>query len=311
MPPLPIQTAADEAPGGLLSVRGLTVDFRARRGETRVAVRRLSFEVAEGECLALVGVAGSGKSSVLQALSGLLPRGARVSSGVADMEGQDLLTLSRRRLARLRAGHIAVLRHDVDRLFDPLYRMRDHVAEAVRHARQPGLGRAERDWLPVFYELGFIEPEILLGRRPDELPPHLLQRTVLAIAVLTGARLILADEPTAGLDAIAESQFLHLLDDLRHRRKLGIVLGTGSFGVARFLADRVTVLYQGGEIESGPTDRVLAEPRSYYTKSLIGCVPRIGEYRPRLGEVGDEALRTANRHVRGAVPRALGGGDVK
>ncbi|MGB3119086.1 MAG: ATP-binding cassette domain-containing protein [Verrucomicrobiales bacterium] len=301
-PPIPGIGSADPA----LSVRNLSVDFRARRGNTRIAVRQLSFDVAEGECLALIGVAGSGKTTTLDALCGLLPNQARIASGMAIHGGQDLLSLSPRRIAALRGTTIAVLRHDVNRLLDPLYRIREHLAEALRQARLPALAKAPRDWLPIFYELGFVEPESVLARRPNELPTSLLQRTILAIALLTGAKLILADEPTAGMDAIAEAQFLHLLDELRRRRNVAIVLGTGSFGVARFLADRVLMLYEGGEVESGTTDDLLATPKSPYTQALVSCVPKMGEYRSRLGEVRMEAVRAAAQQVMGNIPALSG-----
>ena len=285
----------------LLRVNNLQVELAGRRGGPRggmvEAIRGVSFEVRKGSAFALVGVTGSGKSEIALSLTGLLPGDwAQVSGGEVWFDGEDLLLQSKRQLRELRATRIAYLFREPDALLNPVFTIAEHLAEAM--------GRRGRKLSPEmrqrideqFYEVGLVEPEMILPRRPLELRRSVRQRIMLATALLCGAELIIADEPTSQLDAMAEMQFVELLLELRRKRRLTLLLATHNFGIVEGLADEVAVLFSGGVVEFGPAAEIVKRPRNRYTQQLIDCVPRLGDRRERLGELslaGVQAARSA------------------
>lgn len=203
----------------------------------------------------------------------------------------DLYEERYRRLRRLRRGPVAYLFRDIQSQLNPRLTMRQHIRESIELAGKKKEFKDEQSWLPVLYEVGLVEPERLLGRYPDQLPDVLVQRLLIAMALIRGAEFLIADEPTSVLDATAERQILRLLRELCESRGLTILLLTHNFGILDGLADRVAVMFEGQIVESGPTDSLLGEPQSLYTRSLLNCVPRLGERRTRLGEVDHVAVR--------------------
>lgn len=303
---------SDPAPGAshavpqegdlILQVSGLRVDLAGRRGPAAgggvQAIRGVSFEVRRGSIFAMVGVTGSGKSEIALSLTGLLPgHWATVREGRVLFDGVDLLTLSRRELRRLRASRIAYLFREPDGLLNPMFTIAEHLAEAMgRRGRK--LTAEMRDRIDrEFYEVGLVEPEMILPRRPFELRRPTRQRVMLAMALLGGAELIIADEPTSQLDAMAEMQFVELLLALRQRRQLTLLLATHNIGIVDGLADEVAVLFSGGIVESGPANSVLRRPQNLYTRQLVGCVPRPGRRRAKLGELDASGVAAAREAV--------------
>ncbi len=282
----------------LLRVVDLTIELAKRRGSVVDAIRGVSFEVPRGGIFALVGVTGSGKSEIALSLTGLLPgHWARLQSGEVWFDGEDLLTLSRGRLRELRATRIAYLFREPDALLNPLYTIGEHLSEA--------LGRRGKRLTPEmllqiaeqFYEVGLVEPEMILPRRPLELKRSVRQRVMLAMALLGGAELIIADEPTSQMDALAEMQFIELLRELRNKRQLSVLLVTHNFGIVEGLADEVAVVFSGGIVESGKAEALVRNPANLYTRQLVDCVPKLGGRRKLLGELNLNGVRSATEAV--------------
>jgi ABC-type dipeptide/oligopeptide/nickel transport system ATPase component len=289
---------AEAESGALLRVSDLQIELTRRRGSVVNAIRGVSFEIPRGSIFALVGVTGSGKSEIALSLTGLLPSYyAEVSAGEVWFDGDDLLTWSRRKLRKLRATRIAYLFREPDSLLNPIYTIGEHFAEALGRRGRKLTAEQQQQIVDQFYEVGLVEPEMILPRRPLDLKRAVRQRVMLALALLSGAELIIADEPTSELDAMAEMQFVELLRVLRHKRGLSVLLATHNFGIVDGLADEVAVVFSGGIVESGAVESVVRSPANLYTQQLIDCVPRLGQGRERLGELSRAGVRAAYEAV--------------
>ncbi len=288
----------------LLSVHDLTVVYPRRGDESLIAVRSASFGVEEGEILALLGVAGSGKSTALAALAGLLPPRARVLAGRGILDPDtsteiDLLAARPSRRRRLRRSRLAMLPADPGDQWNPGRTLRQHLRETVRFSGRGREWRREERWLQLLYDVGLIEPEQLLDRLPRQVSPLVRMRVRLAMALLAGADLWLLDDATAALDATAEDQVLRLLRDLVEKHRLGLVFATTRIPVVERVADRAAVFYEGGIVEHGRTADLLRRPKSRYTRALLDCLPHLGERRHRLGEIDRVAEQDAIDATRG------------
>jgi ABC-type glutathione transport system ATPase component len=289
----------------LLSVSQLSLAIFGPGQPERVVVRDVSCELNRGEVLGFVGGVGAGKSMLLGSLSGLLPPRTRVVCGAAILDpgaGSEtsLLRLSARARRGARRTRLALLHRNISDQWNPGLTVRQHLRESLALAGRARDLRREADWMPVLYEVGLIEPESLLGRCPRELPDALLQRFSIAMALMKGADLWIADEPTSALDATGEDQILRLLRELCERHQFGLLAATHHFGVIDRLADRVAVLFEGAIVETGPVGELLRRPRHRYTRALLNCLPRLGEHRPRLGEIDRVAERDAIDRVESA-----------
>lgn len=285
----------------LLEIFDLSIEFRPPPGEVEpvIAVRHISLSVNRGEIFALVGSTGSGKTATVLSLGGLLPPKGRVLTGKAVLrldedeneEGVDLLALRTRRRRKLRRGPMAYLFRDIGAQLNRRLTIRQHIRESIELAGKKKEFKDEKSWMPVLYEVGLVEPESMLGKYPDQLPEVTVQRLLIAMALLRGVELLVADEPTSDLDATAESQILRLLNELRESRGLTILLLTHNFGILKNLAGRVAVMFEGNIVETGPAEQILKKPKSGYTRALLDCVPKLGDRRERLGEVDHVAVR--------------------
>ena len=286
-----------------LDILGLTIEFRPPRGQVEpiLAVRNFSLPIHRGEVFALVGSSGSGKTAMALSRGGLLPPDGRAMGGTAVLrlgeteneEGEelDLLSAPVRHLRKLRRGPMAYLFRDIQSQLNPRLTMRQHIRESIELAGKKKELKQEQDWMPVLYEVGLVEPEAVLGRYPDQLPDVVVQRLLLAMALMRGAEFLIADEPTSELDATAEKQILRLFRELADSRGLTILLLTHNFGILDGLADRVGVMFEGRLVERGATGGILRSPKSGYTRALLECVPKLGERRARLGEVDHVTVR--------------------
>lgn len=275
----------------LLSIRNLCVAFPPRvRRRPGLSLKGVTLDLHAGEVLGLIGGIGAGKTLLLQALTGLLPGGAKAVRGGAFLDPgrgteTELTRLPARRLEACRRRRLSVLFRDIRGQWNPVMTIRDQIREVfgLRDRRRPA--PSETDWLPVLLEVGLGEPERLLDRRPGEVSELALQRLAIALGLLKGADLWIADEPTSVLESTGEDQILGLLRELCRRHRFGLIVATHHFGVIARVADTVAVLFEGEIVEQGPVAGVLSQPRHPYTRALQDCLPRLGRRRPRLGEI--------------------------
>ncbi|MEJ0020424.1 MAG: ABC transporter ATP-binding protein [Acetobacteraceae bacterium] len=251
----------------LAEVRDLTVRFVGRE-ETVHAVNGVSFTVGAGEVLCILGESGSGKSVTLRALMRLLPPRAKID-GVLRVVGQDVVSMSSRALRDLRGGSVSMIFQEPMTALDPVYTVGQQIGETVRRHTGCSAAAARARALELLNLVRIPSPERRLDAYPHELSGGLRQRAMIAMALSCTPRLLLADEPTTALDATVQIQVLILLRKLQRELGMGMIFVTHDLGVAAEIADTIAVMYAGRIIESGPVDRVLAEPLHPYTAGLL------------------------------------------
>lgn len=259
----------------LLSVKNLSVAY----GEN-TTVRNVSLRLAEGAIRCLVGTTGSGKSTVLHAVAGLLGAGARITGGSIVFCGEELSDATPSRMRELLGNRIALIFQNPENFFDPIMRIGDQFAEFLKY-HDSSLQNAECADMTVkaLAEMRLEEPERLLSLYPFELSGGMLQRCAIALAMLSKPRLLLADEPTSALDIVSQAKILGELKRLNRETGTAILLVTHSMKVATALDGLVSVMHDGEVVEEGFARDVLSQPKAAYTKELIHSLPDIEEMR--------------------------------
>lgn len=279
----------------LLDVRGLSVDIQLASNALH-AVRGIDLSVSRGETVAVVGESGSGKSMTALAIMGLLPPRANRRADRLQLGDVDLREVSPARMSALRGNRIAMVFQDPMTSLDPVYTIGDQLIEVL--ARHMSLrGRVARDRAVEMLErVGIASAARRLGQYPHQLSGGLKQRIMIAMALLCKPDVVIADEPTTALDVTVQAQILRLLVSLQKELKMGLLLITHDLGVVARVAHRVSVMYAGQVVESGPTPQVFESPRHPYTRGLLDCVLIPGKVAP-------------NSHlgvIRGSVPSLVG-----
>jgi oligopeptide/dipeptide ABC transporter ATP-binding protein len=235
-------------------------------------VEDVSFSVAAGRVLALVGESGCGKSLTAQALLRLLPAAARQVAGRVTLAGEDVTALPERRMRRVRGRRIAMIFQEPQASLDPLARVGAQVAEAAGLPRRQARASVRR----AFAEVGIADPARRIDQYPFELSGGMCQRVMIASALIGSPAVLVADEPTTALDVTIQAQILDLLRALA-ARGTAIVLITHDMGVVADIADRVAVMYAGRIAETGTAEAVFARPRHPYTALLLAALPRLND----------------------------------
>jgi oligopeptide/dipeptide ABC transporter ATP-binding protein len=263
-----------EAAAELLDVRGLTIGFPAGAG-LLLAADRIDFRVAAGRTVGLVGESGCGKSVTLRSLLGLVPYPGEVLAGQIRWEGEDLLTASKKRLAGLRGTEISMIFQDPTSCLNPVFSVGNQMIETLR--KRGGLGRREARSrsIELLDRVGVPSPERRLDSYPHELSGGMRQRVMIAIAISTRPKLLLADEPTTALDVTTQEQILVLLKDFQAENGMAIVLVSHDLGVISETCDEVVVMYAGRMLEAGLDRAVMRHPRHPYTRGLIEAMPSL------------------------------------
>ena len=262
------------AAGPLLSIRDLSVDFVTPRGRVQ-AVREASLDVASGECLAVAGESGSGKSQLFLACLGLLAaRGA--TRGSARFQGQELLGASTAVLNAIRGTRVAMVFQDPMNALTPHLSIGKQLGEVLLDRGLASPREAYERSLAALQAVGLADAGSRLRQYPHELSGGQRQRVAIAMALMTRPELLIADEPTTALDVTVQAQVLHVLRRAR-RDGLAMVLITHDLGVVAGMADRVAIMYAGRIVETAPVRDLFAAPAHPYTAALLEAVPRLTE----------------------------------
>lgn len=263
----------------VLSIEGLRVSYAARAGRREV-VHDVSFDIGEGEVVALVGESGSGKSTTAHALLGLLPEGGRVDGGAIHLGDVDISGWSPKRLRGVRGLQVGLVPQDPAASLDPVRPIGVQVGEILRLHRDTDAGERDRAAirarvLELLERVGLDDPALRARQYPHELSGGMRQRVLIATAIALRPRLIIADEPTSALDVTVQRRILDLIDDLRREEGTSVLLVTHDLGVAADRAQRVVVLKDGAVVEHGPTTGILSSPADAYTRQLLADAPAL------------------------------------
>ncbi|OGV52397.1 MAG: dipeptide/oligopeptide/nickel ABC transporter ATP-binding protein [Lentisphaerae bacterium GWF2_52_8] len=281
----------------LLSVEKLSIDF-LMRGSWLPAVSDVSFSLAKGEVLALVGESGCGKSVTCLSLAKLLPEPpARYASGSILLEDKgktsDVLKLHPRELRKIRGGRIAYIFQEPSVSLNPVFRIGEQIAEAIELHR-PELEDIRGEVVALLRQVGISEPERRVDAYPHEMSGGMQQRVMIAMALACKPEILVADEPTTALDVTIQAQILDLLRKLRSETEMAIILVTHNLGLVADLADRVIVMYAGHMVESAPVEKLLSSPLHPYTQALLSAVPKLGQDTEKLTTIPGQVPSPAN-----------------
>ncbi|TKI02628.1 ABC transporter ATP-binding protein [Martelella alba] len=293
----------------LLEIRDLTVRFAAGKGEARI-IDGLDVRVGQGEMLAIVGESGSGKSVTALSIMGLLPEQARVGRESRILfDGVDLLTLSPAAMRARRGKEIAMIFQDPMSSLDPCYTIGDQLIETLRAHQRVSRAEAWRQAVALLKQVRLAEPERRMKQYPHQLSGGMCQRVMIAMALITHPRLLIADEPTTAVDVTLQAQILALLRELNQQMGITIIMITHDLGVVAELCQRVLVMYAGGCVEYSGVEALFRQPRHPYTLGLMNSRPtlaRIGQtLTPIEGNPPDLARRQPGCQFAARCPQAM------
>jgi oligopeptide/dipeptide ABC transporter ATP-binding protein len=271
----------------LLEVRNLTIEFPGAEGASLCAVRALSLSIAPGEVLGLVGESGSGKSVTALALMRLLPPQAHASGTILFRNGsgaQDLLQIPGESMRQLRGSQLAMIFQEPMTALNPVMRVGDQIAEAVRAHGGAGKQEAWNRAVEALRDVAMAEPERRARDYPHQLSGGMRQRVMIAMAIVNRPQLLIADEPTTALDVTIQAQILELLAALRARFGLTMLFISHDLAVVSQVADRVAVMYAGSVVEVGSKRDIFHAAAHPYTRGLLKAVPSLKTDRGRALE---------------------------
>ncbi|HET7848998.1 MAG TPA: ABC transporter ATP-binding protein [Pseudolabrys sp.] len=263
----------------LLEIDNLAVDIPLSDGPLH-AVNGVSFSLERGETLAIVGESGSGKSMTSLALMNLLPKQARRRADRLVFDGADLMEAPEARMRALRGNRMAMIFQEPMTSLNPSYTIGNQLIEALRCHRTTGLAAARGRAVQLLEKVGITAATRRLNQYPHQLSGGLRQRVMIAMALMCGPDLIIADEPTTALDVTIQAQILHLLADLKKEFGMAMILISHDLGVVARVADKVAVMYAGRVVESGAARPLFKHPRHPYTRGLLNCIPAPGRTAP-------------------------------
>ncbi len=293
----------------LLSIRGLSVSFGQGDREVR-AVKNISFDIGEGETVALVGESGSGKSVTALSVIQLLPYPlAHHPSGSIKFRGQELMGAPNSELHSIRGDRIAIIFQEPMTSLNPLHTIERQVGEIMMVHKGLDKAQARERIIDLLTQVGLPEVESRLKDYPHQLSGGQRQRVMIAMALANDPDLLIADEPTTALDVTIQAQILKLLRDLQQKRGLSMLLITHDLGIVRKVADRVCVMTGGEIVEAGETEEIFERPVHAYTKHLLAAEPKGHPGKPR--EDAAEIMATDDLKVwfpvkRGVLRRTIG-----
>jgi len=268
----------------LLEVKRLSVEFPTRRG-TLLAIDDISFDIAPGEILGVVGESGAGKSLTGSAIIGLLEPPGRIAGGEIRFEGQRIDDLPHERMRALRGRRIGAVFQDPLTSLNPLYTVGRQLVETIRTHLPLSESQARERAISLLADTGIPAPAARFEQYPHQFSGGMRQRVVIALALAAEPKLIVADEPTTALDVSIQAQIIALLKRVCREHGAAVMLVTHDMGVIAETCDRVAVMYAGRIVEIGPVHDVIHKPAHPYTVGLMGSIPSMAEDRERLLQI--------------------------
>lgn len=268
----------------LLEVKNLRVEFPSRHG-TLLALDDISFSIAPGEILGVVGESGAGKSLTGAAIIGLLDPPGRVAAGEIRFEGRRIDNLPYEEMRKLRGRHIGAIFQDPLTSLNPLYTVGRQLVETIRTHLPMSATQARERAIGLLQETGISAAQERFDQYPHQFSGGMRQRVVIALALAANPKLIVADEPTTALDVSVQAQIISLLKRLCKDHGAAVMLVTHDMGVIAETCDRVAVMYAGRVAEIGPVQSVIHAPAHPYTAGLMGAIPAMGEDRENLLQI--------------------------
>ena len=270
--------------GPLLAVSNLSVDFPTRHGTLR-AVHGISFEIAPGEVLGVVGESGAGKSLTGAAVIGLIDPPGRIAGGEIRLAGRRIDNLPYEAMRKIRGREIGAIFQDPLTSLNPLYTVGRQLTETIQTHLPLAFAAAHRRAIELLEEVGIPAAARRIDHYPHQFSGGMRQRVVIALALAANPKLVIADEPTTALDVSIQAQIIQLIKRLCRDHGTAVMLVTHDMGVIAETADRVAVMYAGRIVEIGPVADVIHRPAHPYTVGLMGSIPSIVEERERLTQI--------------------------
>jgi peptide/nickel transport system ATP-binding protein len=268
----------------LLSIKDLIVEFPTRKALLR-AVDKVSFEIAGGEVLGVVGESGAGKSLTGAAIIGLLEPPGRIAGGEIYFDGNRIDNLKDEEMRHLRGKRIAMIFQDPLTSLNPLYRVGEQLIETIQTHLPLNNKEARKRAIELLDEVGIPAPHTRIDAYPHQFSGGMRQRVVIALVLAAEPDLIIADEPTTALDVSVQAQIIAVLKKLCKERGTAIMLITHDMGVIAEMADRMAVMYSGQIVEIGKTRDLIKNPKHPYTKGLMASIPSMTKYVKRLVQI--------------------------
>ena len=269
----------------LLDLQNLRVQFQRRDAPAFEAVKGISLRLVEGESLAVVGESGSGKSVAALSLTRLLPEPpASITADRMVIDGHSVLSMSEKELRKVRGKVVSYVFQEPGTSLNPVLTVRTQIAESLKLHR-PDVTDIDREIIFWLDRVGIVDPAKRLRAYPHELSGGMQQRVMIAMALCTRPKLLIADEPTTALDVTIQKQIMELLAGLRKELGMSLIIITHNLGIIREVADRVAVMFRGNIVEEGDVETILSAPQHPYTKALIDCIPRLGVKVDRLKSI--------------------------
>jgi peptide/nickel transport system ATP-binding protein len=283
----------------LLQVKNLVVEFPTRRGTLR-ALDDISFDIAPGEILGVVGESGAGKSLTGASIIGLLEPPGRIASGQVLLEGQRIDNLPHEKMRRIRGRKIGAIFQDPLTSLNPLYSVGRQLTETITTHLPVSAAEARERAIQLLRDTGIPAAEQRIDHYPHQFSGGMRQRVVIALALAAEPQLIVADEPTTALDVSIQAQIITLLKSICKQRGAAVMLITHDMGVIAETCDRVAVMYAGRIAEIGPVHEVINHPAHPYTRGLMACIPDMTQERERLHQI-DGAMPRLNAIPKGCA----------
>ncbi len=259
-------------PDTLLRIQDLTV---AATSSERLLLDRFTLSIKQKQSMALVGENGSGKTTLTKAILNLLPDTCRVVGGNIFLENQDIYCLSKKESQKVRGGKIATIFQNALNSLTPFMRIGTQIIDSLRQHQTMSKAEAKEKAIQLLRSVHFSDPEKLLSRYPFELSGGMRQRVVIAIALASSPKLILADEPTTALDSISQSQVLKILKQVHQTNDTALLLVTHNLALVAELCEHVAIIKNGVLVEAGSVEQVFSSPKHAYTKQLLDSVSKI------------------------------------